>query len=737
MKPRKQRPVFVIGCHRSGTNLLYDTLLSAGGFAVYRACPTVYETLLPYCGDLAVPRNRKKLTEVWLRSKPFRRTGLPSEEVRSRILGECKSGGDFLRIIMGEVAHRSNAQRWVVYGPDNVLYIPAIKRDLPDALFVHIVRDGRDIALSLTKMGGLRPLWWDRRRNLFATALYWQWMVRKGRNYGQMFPDDYAEVHYEDLVQHPRETLGMLSQFLDHDLDYDRILDNGLGRVHEPNSTFSEQAQGQTFNPIDRWKEKLSASEISGLQRLVGSCLEEFGYPLVRTNGESHFGPKLGLMSGLYTPYFETKLWLKTHTPLGRLASTNALELTKARDAMGTKDETEPMIAWNKTRGTLPWVPAYYWQLLTRRAPQVRPVHLIISLADHFEPAIIPQTMGQRAERDVQEERLERWCRQYPKAVCDWPDHDGRTFRHTYFYPAEQYDAGLVDTLAQHCREGWGEVEIHLHHGIDAPGTPETTRQTLVEFRQALVGHGCLSQLDGRGGARYAFVHGNFALANSMQGRFCGVDSEIEILAETGCYADFTLPSSPNPAQTTKINALYECNWPLSRPSAHRQGRDLRSGRFSPTLPLMIQGPLLLDFSRRSRHWPLPTVENGAITGTRPPTMGRLRLWTKAGITVEGRPDWLFIKLYCHGMDPRDEESMLGGALRKFLRQLMEESRGGREYRVHFTTAREMTNIVLAACDGCEGNPNDYRDYRLQLLADGKDHLQREQEHFVGSLDCK
>ena len=127
----------------------------------------------------------------------------------------------------------------------------------------------------------------------------------------------------------------------------------------------------------------------------------------------------------------------------------------------------------------------------------------------------------------------------------------------------------------------------------------------------------------------------------------------------------------------------------------------------------------MLDFSRHRRHWPLPTVENGALTGTRPATMERLKLWMSAGIRVKGRPDWLFIKLHCHGMDPRDSDAMLGESLRRFLRELKEESRGGHEYKIHYVTAREMTNVVLAACDGCEGDPNDYRDYRLELIKRG------------------
>src|SRR5580658_440901 len=101
---RKLRPVFVIGCHRSGTNLLYDTLLSAGGFAVYRGYLPVYKMLIPRCGSLSKPENRKKLMEIWLRSKGFRKSGLDSEQLTARVLRDCRTGGDFIRAVMDEIA---------------------------------------------------------------------------------------------------------------------------------------------------------------------------------------------------------------------------------------------------------------------------------------------------------------------------------------------------------------------------------------------------------------------------------------------------------------------------------------------------------------------------------------------------------------------------------------------------------------------------------------------------------
>jgi hypothetical protein len=361
-------------------------------------------------------------------------------------------------------------------------------------------------------------------------------------------------------------------------------------------------------------------------------------------------------------------------------------------------------------------LPSSTWRALN--SPVRGPVHLIFALADHFEPAIDPEDGQKRVPRSEQERRLESWMREYPKIADHWRDHDGHPFVHTYFYPAEQYDQGLLEMLADHCHAGWGEVEVHLHHGIPHPDTAENTRRVLTEFRDRLAfRHRCLALREGSARPSYAFVHGNFALANSADGRFCGVDSEMQILAETGCYADLTMPSGFwHPAQTEKINSVYECALPLDQAAPHRRGHDLAAGRVPKTFPLIVQGPLVTDL-RRTLRSVRPTLENGAITGANPATVHRLSLWKQAQVRVLGRPDWLFIKLHCHGMDPSQKDAVIGDSFRDFLAAMV----GGasdRKETLHFVSAREMANILLAACDGREGNPGDYRDYRFKRVAE-------------------
>src|SRR5437588_4628119 len=115
---RKHAPVFVLGCVRSGTTLLYHMLLSSGGFAVYRAESNAINLLEPRFGDLSVKRNRERLLEAWLNSKLFWRSGLDAEVIKARILLECRNGGDFLCIVMGEIARSQGVERWADCTPE-------------------------------------------------------------------------------------------------------------------------------------------------------------------------------------------------------------------------------------------------------------------------------------------------------------------------------------------------------------------------------------------------------------------------------------------------------------------------------------------------------------------------------------------------------------------------------------------------------------------------------------------
>jgi hypothetical protein len=235
---RKTAPVFVLGYPRSGTTVLYHMLLSAGNFAVYRAESNVFNQLVPRFRGMRSSADRKELLDVWLRSKLFRVSGLDAREISARIMRDCRSGGDFLRILMQETARQQAVARWADCTPEHILYMEQIKREIPDALFIHIIRDGRDVALSYAKQGWSFPLPWDRHDRLGVAGLYWEWLVDKGREQGKRLGADYQEVRFEELVARPQETLSRLGSFIHHDLDYERIQRAGIGSVSEPNSSF-------------------------------------------------------------------------------------------------------------------------------------------------------------------------------------------------------------------------------------------------------------------------------------------------------------------------------------------------------------------------------------------------------------------------------------------------------------------------------------------------------------------
>jgi len=384
-----------------------------------------------------------------------------------------------------------------------------------------------------------------------------------------------------------------------------------------------------------------------------------------------------------------------------------------------------------KFKWSLPWLMRYpLWrarELAGRLSGGNEPRHLIFIVANHFEPGWNEQ--GATLDWSTQLSRLDRWCEKARAIGEAVRDHDGTPFRHTNFYPAEQYHPRILERMAGLQAEGFGEVEVHLHHGVDAPDDAANLRRALEEFRDRLAEeHKCLSRQDGAGLPMYAFVHGNWALANSAGGRYCGVDSEMQILAETGCYADFTLPSAPDESQVARINAVYQCGHPLEERKPHRSGPSLRVGEH-PRLPVLFTGPLVFNWRRRIRGLPVPRLDDGVLAANYPLDLARLDRWRGARVHVKGRPEWVFIKLYCHGFFPFDEEAMIGEPLRRFLEETIEYGDRDGEFKVHFASAREAFNMAMAAVEGRSGEPGLYRDYRLRsIMSEGADRRTKTQD---------
>jgi hypothetical protein len=327
------------------------------------------------------------------------------------------------------------------------------------------------------------------------------------------------------------------------------------------------------------------------------------------------------------------------------------------------------------------------------------PRHLLFAMCDHYEPK------WGKASASVGEQRVAAWSEGYPALAGGFRDSYGRPPQHSFFFPGEEYEPQYLDALADLARDGYGEVEFHLHHDQD---TADTLRERILGHLDRLAAHGHFSR-DSDGRIRYAFIHGNWSLANGRpDGRWCGVDAEIPLLWETGCYVDMTFPSAPDPCQPAIVNQIYWPTGDLTRRRSYEHGQRARVGARMDDRILMMQGPLAL--ARRPGKLSL-RIESSAIDHTDPPTPERVDTWVAQNIHVADRPEWVFVKLHTHGAPERNARVLLGAGGRDLHDTLTQRYDDGERWVLHYVTAREMYNIAVAAMDGQTGDPEDYRDY--------------------------
>jgi hypothetical protein len=322
---------------------------------------------------------------------------------------------------------------------------------------------------------------------------------------------------------------------------------------------------------------------------------------------------------------------------------------------------------------------------------------------DHYEPR------WGKADYATEVSRVDRWIADYPKLCAGHVDADGQSPKHSFFFPSEEYRPEHIDKLVGICEAGYGEIEVHLHHDRD---TETGLRANLGEFLTRLVNvHGALPLNPLTGAPMWSFVHGNWALDNSREdGRWCGVNNELQILRDMGCYADFTLPSAPSDTQTSTVNSIYYATDDPLKPKSHDTGKPVVVGGKPEGDLMIIQGPLCLRWKMRGPV-PIPAIENGDIRASNPPTRQRVDAWVNTGIHVAGRPDWVFIKIHTHGTQQPDIDALLGAPTGAMFEYLEQRYNDGTNYKLHYVTSREMYNIARAAEASKEGDPNLYRDF--------------------------
>src|ERR1700722_2436929 len=328
------------------------------------------------------------------------------------------------------------------------------------------------------------------------------------------------------------------------------------------------------------------------------------------------------------------------------------------------------------------WLPGYIKDRLATlgRKPAKR---LWLLFADHYE------SLWHGASEDTGAGRGARWAARWPAIAAKFQDSAGRPPRYTFFYPEEEYRPPLMEPLERMTSDGIADVEVHVHH--DGEGQQNFVDR-ISNFTETLFSrHGLLRKESGK--VTFGFIHGLWALDNSRpDGRFCGLNNELSLLRDLGCYADFTMPSGASPTQARLINTIYWAVDHPQKPKSYDTGVPLTPGSTATGDLLMIPAP----FGPRGARRVMPRIEYGKLCSYDPATQYRVRRWLELAPRIG---DDLFLKLFTHGTQERHSRYLLEGGLEFTLSLITREcQRTGLD--LNFSTAREMRQAVDAATRG-------------------------------------
>ena len=286
--------LFILGCGRSGTTMLRSMFDSHPEFAIPGESGFIWQRRGRYESRGGI--DQRRFVEEIAAHRRFQRWGLDVDRVKEELWHPPPTGfPDVIRRLYHLYARVRGKERYGDKTPGHVLRIPQIARLFPEARIVHLVRDGRNVALSYMDIKEWGP------SSVTEAALYWKRRVEHGRRDGVVLgPDRYQEVTYEALVDDSETELRRLCSFVD--LPFDDAMLRYFERASEVLSLelHPHRHQGIHSPPtkgLRDWRSKMGNSDVARFESIAGDTLEEFGYErrFDRVSTKSRMGATFGL----------------------------------------------------------------------------------------------------------------------------------------------------------------------------------------------------------------------------------------------------------------------------------------------------------------------------------------------------------------------------------------------------------------------------------------------------------
>lgn len=258
--------LFVLGCPRSGTTMLQQALNRHSRIVI----PPETKLFFSFLGHCRKCQNRH--IERLNRDLGIQ---LPKPKVAVTSLSDARRFYLDMANLYLERVKRPSVSYFGEKTPEHTGFAFTIRRHFPKAKFLLIYRDGRDVALSLTKVPWMHP-------SLYANFLVWLYYYHQQKKLSQERTLDLHTVRYEDLVNDPEKELKRITKFLQ--LPFERALSEGFGnRDGVPEREYPWKAQSLeriTAARVGVWRNELLPIQVGILERLGGGALKALGYEL-------------------------------------------------------------------------------------------------------------------------------------------------------------------------------------------------------------------------------------------------------------------------------------------------------------------------------------------------------------------------------------------------------------------------------------------------------------------------